>query len=171
MVVLFSRVTVYFYYCFYPMCLGGCRHENGKRKRRTACAQSPLPEAKTAKKDLASMQAKSWVAFVAVMAASLPAYGNSNASISRDLLTVPGSEIRRQDTSSEAGLLFRNAVEDEQANSTGMQPARWGSSINETPREQERIAILPEPGSGFLLGIGLAALIYLRRSHVLVHEN
>jgi hypothetical protein len=50
--------------------------------------------------------------------------------------------------------------------------ARLGnSSLDEIPQGQEHIAALPEPGSGFLLGIGLAALIYLRRAHVLVHEN
>lgn len=120
------------------------------------------------------MQVTSWVAFAALMAASLPAYGNSSVSLSQDLLTVPGSEVADSGyaTSSEAGLLFRNTVQDEQPNRTGMPPARWGSpSGNETPREQERIATLPEPGSGFLLGIGLAALIYLRRAQVLVHEN
>jgi hypothetical protein len=108
------------------------------------------------------MYVKRWVVFVAMtVASSLPAYGNSSTSISQTLDTSP-SEIAfiadQSPAKREKSLLFRNAL-DVSAKGNEILMATWESS-RQTEINQESIAILPEPGSGVLLTIGLFALVY-----------
>ena len=134
-----------------------------------ATAKSPLRE------DVARMYVKKWVTFAALLvAACLPAYGNSSASVPQDLLTRPEDTVigSAPALKLEGRLLFRSTLQDAWRNSTGMPTARWdGSPPTEIPRQQERIATLPEPRSGVLLVIGLIALLYLGRTGKLIHEN
>jgi hypothetical protein len=121
------------------------------------------------------MYVKRWIAFASVViAASLPAYGNSSTLISQDIMTSSpdragiGSPMKLEQC-----LLFRNALQDARRNSIGMPMSHWDSSqLAEISREHEHITSLPEPDSGMLLSIGLFALIYLSRTRlVVIHEN
>ena len=119
------------------------------------------------------MYVKKWVAFASMLAAaSLPAYGNSAASMSQDPvrsrpnIAVIGS---RSAIRSEGCLLFRSTLQDVPRNSE-LVMAQWQSSWGtEPPIEQERTTLLPEPGSGVLLSIGGLALIWVERKR-LIHE-
>lgn len=119
------------------------------------------------------MYVKTWVAFVAIfVAACLPAYGNSSASVPQDLLTRPDDTVigSAPTPKLEGCLLFRSTLQGAWGNNNGMPTARWDASPpTEIPREHERIAILPEPGSGVLLVIGLVVLLYLGRTGELIH--
>jgi len=121
------------------------------------------------------MYVKRWVAFVAIfVAACLPAYGNNSGSAPQDLLARPDDTVfgSAPALKLDGCVLFRSTLQDAWRNSTGMPTARWdGSEPTEIPREQGRIATLPEPGSGVLLVIGLAGLLYLGRTGELIHEN
>jgi hypothetical protein len=55
-------------------------------------------------------------------------------------------------------LLFRNTL-DVSGKGNEILMAKWERS-RQTEIKQERIAILPEPGSGVLLAIGLFVLVY-----------
>ncbi|MHB8217968.1 MAG: hypothetical protein ACYDDS_17995 [Candidatus Sulfotelmatobacter sp.] len=117
------------------------------------------------------MYVKKWVIFAALfLAACLPAYGNSSASVPQDLLTRPADGVTSAPTLKLDGcLLFHSTLQDVWRNNNGMPTARWDSSSpTEIPREHERIATLPEPGSGVLLVIGLLALLYLDRAGELI---
>jgi hypothetical protein len=108
------------------------------------------------------MYVKRWVVFVAMtVVASLPAYGNSSISISQTLDASPADIAFIADQSPatrQESLLFRNTL-DVSAKGNEILMARWERS-RQTEINQERIAILPEPGSGVLLTIGLFALVY-----------
>jgi hypothetical protein len=108
------------------------------------------------------MYVKRWVVFVAMtVVASLPAYGNSSISISQTLDASPSDIAFIADQSPakrEESLLFRNTL-DVSAKGNEILMATWERS-RQTEINQERIAILPEPGSGVLLTIGLFALVY-----------
>lgn len=101
---------------------------------------------------------KRWVVFAAVfVAAVLPVYGNSSGSVSPERL----AGFSNGGQAAKGALLFRDTIKDDWRNRTGIQTAHWDTaSSNEIPGEQERIATLPEPGSGILLLIGLSALTY-----------
>jgi hypothetical protein len=94
------------------------------------------------------MYVKRWVVFVAMtVAASLPAYGNSSTSISQTLDTSPSDIAFVADQAPakrEESLLFRNTL-DVSAKGNEILMATWESS-RQTEINQERIAILPEPG-------------------------
>jgi hypothetical protein len=111
------------------------------------------------------MHVRRWVIFAAVlMAAVLPAGANSTSSVSQELLA--GTDNQMSD-SGQGGLLFRDTIRDEWRSSTGIPTSHWDSASSaEIPRDQERVAILPEPGSGILLliGVGVLALTYSRRA-------
>ena len=108
------------------------------------------------------MYVKRWVVLVAmIVAVCLPAYGNSSTSIFQTLNTSPSDSAFIADQSPakrEESLLFRNTL-DVSGKGNEILMATWERS-RQTEIKQERIAILPEPGSGVLLTIGLFALVY-----------
>ena len=116
------------------------------------------------------MYVKKWVAFASIIAAaSLPAYGNSAASMSQDpVRSRPNVAVIGSRTAirSEGCLLFRSTLQDAPLNSE-LAMAQWQSSWGtEPPIEQERTTLLPEPGSGVLLSIGALALIWVERKRL-----
>lgn len=121
------------------------------------------------------MYVKKWVAFASMIAAaSLPAYGNSAASMSQDpVRSGPKTAVFSSQPAirSEGCLLFRSTLQDAPRNSSELVMARGqGSRSTEPPLEQERTALLPEPGTGVLLSIGTLALICLGRRKTLIHQ-
>src|SRR5258708_39008649 len=115
------------------------------------------------------MYVKKWVVFASMLAAaSLPAYGNSSTSIP----SYPDSAFTGDGPAAKSGgcLLFRSTLEALSAESNGIPMAKWDSSRPTEIKNQERTAILPEPGSGVLLTLGLFALFYLGRTRHLIQE-
>jgi hypothetical protein len=110
------------------------------------------------------MHVKRWVIFAAVfVAAVLPVYGNSTGTVSSELLAGTNNETSDRGQAAKGALLFRDTINDDWQNRTGIPTAHWDTaSSSEIPGDQERVATLPEPGSGILLLIGLLALIYSR---------
>jgi hypothetical protein len=107
------------------------------------------------------MYVKKWVAFASMMvAASLPAYGNSSTPVSQDLLITRADStmIDRLPMKTETSFVFRNTLQDVRGKGSGLL-APWDTSRpNEIPREQERTATLPETNTGILFMIGLLTL-------------
>ena len=108
------------------------------------------------------MHVKWLIGFVTMVAATLPALGTSSTSISQALQTS-SSDIafmaNQPAAERDGSLLFRNTL-DVSEKSNGILMAKWEVSRQTEIKDQERIAILPEPGSGILLSIGLIALVY-----------
>src|ERR1700720_3530483 len=105
------------------------------------------------------MYVKKWVAFASMMvAASLPAYGNSSTPVSQDfLITRADSTViaDRQPMKTEASIVFHSTLQDVRGKGSGLL-APWDTSRpTGIPREQERIASLPETNTGILFVIGL----------------
>jgi hypothetical protein len=123
---------------------------------------SRLTKTRVAKQELASMHVQRWVIFAAVFVTTvLPAGANSTGSVPHELLAGTNNQMSAR---GQGGLLFRDTIRDEWRNSTGIPTAHWDSASSaEIPSNQERVAILPEPGSGILLLIGVLALTYSRR--------
>jgi len=108
------------------------------------------------------MHVKWLIGFVTMVAATLPALGTSSTSISQALQTSSSDIAFIADQSAaerDGSLLFRNTL-DVSEKSNGILMAKWEVSRQTEIKDQERIAILPEPGSGILLSIGLIALVY-----------
>lgn len=109
------------------------------------------------------MQAKKrWIAFAAILTATLPAFGNNSPSIPRDFLKAPDSAVIGGTQGDEGGVMFSNALQNPRWNRSGMSATRWdGSMPAETLKDKdpERIASVPEPGSGLLLLIGLGVVL------------
>jgi hypothetical protein len=108
------------------------------------------------------MYVKKWVAFASMMvAASLPAYGNSSTPVSQDLLITRADSTMigdRLPMKREASVVFRNTLQDVGGKGSGLL-APWDTSRStEIPREQERTATLPETNTGLLFMIGLLTL-------------
>lgn len=127
------------------------------------------------RKILANMYVKKSLVIVWLMvAAGLPAYGNSGASVSQDLLTSPENIVidSQPAVTCEECLLFRSTLQNAPRN--GMEsPMSYsqGPRPTEMHTVQDRITSLPEPGTGILLSIGLLGLIHLGRTKMLLHEG
>jgi hypothetical protein len=117
---------------------------------------------------------KSLVIVSLMVAAGLPAYGNSGGSISQDLLTSPENSVidSRPAVICEECLLFRSTLQNAPRNGMAS-PMSYSQSSRPTemPTMQDRITSLPEPSTGILLSIGLLALIHLGRTKILVREK
>ena len=81
---------------------------------------------------MSRMYVKRWVAFAALLvAACLPAYGNSSASVPQDLLTRPGDTVIGSAPALhlEGCVLFRSTLHDTRRNSTGMRVERTPTGV------------------------------------------
>ena len=121
------------------------------------------------------MYVKKWVAFASMMvAASLPAYGNSCTPVSHDLLITRADSTLIGDwlpMKTEASFVFRNTLQDVPGKGSGLL-APWDTSRpTEIPREQERIASLPETNTGILFMIGFLTLGSLGGMRSLAHKT
>jgi hypothetical protein len=120
------------------------------------------------------MYVKKWVIFASMMvAASLPAYGNSSTPVSQDLLPTRAASTmigERLPMKTEASFVFRNTLQDVRGKGSGLL-APWDTSRpTEIPREQERSATLPETNTGILFVIGLLTLGSLAGMRSFAHK-
>jgi hypothetical protein len=101
-----------------------------------------------------------------IVAVSLPATGNSPASLDRQppMAFPAGTADMGQPTAttSQECTVFRSALESVSTEPNRILSPAWNVSRQvEPPIAQEKIASLPEPGSGVLLTLGLFAVIPL----------
>jgi hypothetical protein len=101
-----------------------------------------------------------------IVAVSLPAAGHSPVSLDRQppmaFQAGPADSGQPSAMTSQECIVFRSALQSVSAEPNGiLSSARNVSRQIEPPIEQEKIASLPEPGSGVLLTLGLVAVIPL----------
>jgi len=101
-----------------------------------------------------------------IVAVSLPASGNSPVSLDRQLpmaFQAGTADMGRPSAmTSQECIVFRSALQSVSTEPNGiLSSARNVSRQVEPPTGQEKIASLPEPGSGVLLTLGLVAVLPL----------
>ena len=101
-----------------------------------------------------------------IVAVSLPASGNSPVSLDRQLpmaFQAGTADLGRPSAmKSQECIVFRSALQSVSTEPNGiLSSARNVSRQVEPPTGQEKIASLPEPGSGVLLTLGLVAVLPL----------
>lgn len=100
-----------------------------------------------------------------IVVASLPTSGNSPVSLDRQrplaFQTGTGDMDKPSAMTSQECIVFHSALQSVSTEPNSILNSAWNASRQVEPPAQEKIASLPEPGTGVLLTLGFVAVIPL----------
>jgi hypothetical protein len=111
-----------------------------------------------------------WIAFAAIITSTLPTFANSHRSTPQDFFKAPDNAVIADTRGEDGGVFFSNTLQNPGWNLSGMPARRWNGSLlagtlkdadidTDTDKAQDRIASVPEPGSGLLFLTGLGVVL------------